>query len=41
MRSCPRCGAELRAGAKFCHRCGAKVESVLILDRKSRNFWLK
>ena len=38
---CPRCGAELRAGAKFCHRCGAKVESVLILDRKSRNFWLK
>ncbi len=32
MRSCPRCGAELRAGAKFCHRCGAKVES-LILER--------
>ena len=25
MRSCPRCGAELRAGAKFCHRCGAPI----------------
>ena len=25
-RSCPRCGTELRAGAKFCHRCGAPVK---------------
>ncbi|HDG97388.1 MAG TPA: zinc-ribbon domain-containing protein, partial [Desulfobacterales bacterium] len=25
MRSCPRCGAELRAGAKFCHKCGAPI----------------
>lgn len=26
MPSCPRCGAEVAAGARFCNRCGASLE---------------
>lgn len=26
MEHCPRCGAELPAGANFCHICGARLE---------------
>ena len=40
MTYCPRCGTELRAGAKFCHRCGARIEDVLKFDeeREELNF---
>ena len=40
MTYCPKCGTELRAGAKFCHRCGAKIEDVLKFDeeREELNF---
>jgi uncharacterized membrane protein YvbJ len=24
---CPQCGAQLRAGAQFCNKCGARVEA--------------
>jgi len=27
MLTCPTCGAENRAGAKFCHACGAPLEN--------------
>ena len=33
-KGCPRCGIELRDGAKFGHRCGAKIEDVLKFGEK-------
>ncbi len=31
---CPKCGAELKEGAKFCESCGAAVESASVQDDK-------
>jgi predicted amidophosphoribosyltransferase len=33
MANCGKCGAPLREGAKFCSKCGAKVEEALFCDR--------
>ena len=30
MTYCPKCGAELRPNAKFCHRCGTEVRAGIV-----------
>jgi hypothetical protein len=35
---CPKCGAEIPAGSKFCNECGTKIEQVaLFKDDESKN----
>ena len=33
MVVCPRCGSELREGARFCGKCGAAIK---VIDEKKR-----
>lgn len=35
---CPKCGAEIPAGSKFCNECGTKIEQIaLFKDSKPEN----
>jgi len=34
---CPKCGVELRANAKFCHKCGSRVNLNVLPQRMNRS----
>jgi hypothetical protein len=36
--NCAACGASLTPGAKFCHRCGARVGDTVVRDGEQRSF---